>query len=157
MQSADGIERGGDRAFLPAWNIRGVFAGEHDASIDRAQVLVVLAAGVLIPDPEAAEREGHTMPGDRDAIVEFAAVLRVDLRAVIERPLDPRVRRHRGELHCVHAPDIRAEQHALAAVVKSIARVAYVHDRQVGIGDTAVDVIVLFPEAPLELQAHLDG
>src|SRR4051812_5934241 len=78
VQPTDRIERGENRALLPGWQRGGVLAGEHDASVDLAEILVVLRAPLLRPVAAAAERGRHPMPGHRDAILELSLVLRVN-------------------------------------------------------------------------------
>src|SRR6187549_3516617 len=73
MEPPDRIECGGDRAFLPAADVRGMLAGDHEAPVDLAQVAIVLGAGFLVPHGEAAERPGHAMPADRDPVEELLA------------------------------------------------------------------------------------
>jgi hypothetical protein len=79
VQPPDGIEGGQDRALLPTPPIGRVLAGEQDASIDRAQISVVLFARLIGPSAFAAERRGSAMPRDSDAILEFVLVLGMDL------------------------------------------------------------------------------
>jgi hypothetical protein len=49
-----------------------VLAGQRDAAVDLAQVVVVRGTRIVIPDPEAAHRERRAMPCHGDAVVEFA-------------------------------------------------------------------------------------
>src|SRR6516162_9926570 len=115
MQARDRVERGQERALLPAAQIGGMLAGEQDASIERAQVLVVARARRVGPAAAAAEHGGITVPGDRDAVLELLAILRMDLRTVGDRLGDPLGRRERRELEGINAGErIGAEQHRLA-------------------------------------------
>src|SRR5687767_8043019 len=98
MEPPDRIERGGDGAFLPATDVRGMLAGDHEAPVDLAQMAVALGAGFLGPDAEAAERPGDAVPAHRNAAEEFLAVLRRDLRAPVERAADALLGRQRGQL-----------------------------------------------------------
>ena len=62
-----------------------MFAGQRDAAVDLAQIVVVLLARLVGPVGEAALRERHAMPGDGDAVFELGRVLRMDLRAQFDR------------------------------------------------------------------------
>ena len=53
MQPADRIQRGGDGAFLPGGQVGGMLSREHDAAVDRAQIVVVLSARLIGPHAEA--------------------------------------------------------------------------------------------------------
>ena len=145
------------RAFLPGRQIRGMLAREHDASVDGTERLVMRRARLLGPHAEASHRERRAVPGDGDAVVEFLRVLRMNLAAVFHGLRHSLLRRHGGELRGVESPEIPAEQHALAVAEIAAVRVADIADRQIGVGDAAVDLLVLFPEAALELQSDLDG
>ena len=124
MQSTDGIKGRRHRAFLPASDIGGVLARQRDASIDRAQIVVVLRASLLAPRAEATHREWRAMPRHGDAVIELLLVLGMNPTAVIQSVPHAFVRRHGGELHGIRTPDIGAQQHAFAAAVKSGVRVA---------------------------------
>ena len=90
-----------------------MFAGQHDTPIDLAEVTVVLAARLVRPIAAAAERERHPVPGHRDTVLEFAAILRVNGGPEFDRALDPLGRRHGGELVGIGAVEqIGPEQHA---------------------------------------------
>src|SRR5512146_3566434 len=54
MQAADRVERGQHGAFLPRRQIRDVFAGEHDAAVELAEVVVMFLARRFGPLREAA-------------------------------------------------------------------------------------------------------
>src|SRR5207248_9139203 len=56
VQTPDGIEGGQDRAFLPTSPIGRVLAGKQDASIDRAEIAVVLLPRLVGPGAFAAKR-----------------------------------------------------------------------------------------------------
>src|ERR1700674_4437950 len=156
MQPRNGVEGGQDRTFLPGRQIGGVLAGERDASVDRAQILVVLLAGIGAPDAVAAEHPGPPVPADRHAILVFGRVLRVDLRAVFEGFLQPLLGSQRGELVGVGPGRVGGKQHALAGTAVVGARIGDLPDRQIGVADAAVYGVVLLPEAAPELQADLD-
>src|SRR5262249_1287156 len=98
VQPGDRIKRREDRAFLPCRQRGGVLAGEHDAAVDLAEILVVLRAPLLRPVAAATERKRHPMPCDRNAVLEFVLVLRMDRSAELDCAPDPLLRRHRGEL-----------------------------------------------------------
>src|SRR5678815_1435648 len=74
-----------------------MLAGDHEAPVDLAQVAVVGGAGLLGPHAEAAQRPGHAVPADRNAVEEFLAVLRMDLRAPVERAADSLLGGQRGQ------------------------------------------------------------
>src|SRR4051794_37290179 len=59
MQPAVCVERGEDRAFLPCRDPGGVLAGQHDAAVDPAQIVVMLRPRGVAPVAGAAERERH--------------------------------------------------------------------------------------------------
>src|SRR3954469_21673981 len=126
-----------------------MLAGERDAAVDRAEIVVVLLARRVGPDAEAAHRERRAVPCDRDAVIELGFVLWMDLRAVVHGRADAFFRAHRSELERLVAPDIGAEQHAFAAVEAAVRRIADLLDRKIGHRDAAVDALVLFPEAAL--------
>ena len=155
MHAPDRVERGENRAFLPAVDVRGMFACDRNASVDRAQIRIMFFAHIVGPVGEAAHRERRTMPGDGNAVFELFAILRMDLRALFDRGAHALLRRHRGELERVGAEHVGAEQHAFAAEVHARHRVGDLLDRQIGERDAAVDALVLLPEAALHLQADL--
>src|ERR1700734_2141180 len=99
MQASDGIERRGDRTFLPAADVGGMLARQCDATVDGAEVIVVLGAGVGAPYAETAHGERRAMPGHCDAVIELLGVLRVNPAAVFQRLAHALLRRHRGEFH----------------------------------------------------------
>src|SRR5258707_4844724 len=67
-------------------------------------------------------------------------------------------RRHRSEFVCVRTVEkICAQKHTPAGTIEAGVWIGDLPDRQVGVGDAAVDRLVLFPEAALELQADFDG
>src|SRR4029077_2019413 len=93
-----------------------------------------------------------------NAILEFRRVLRMDLRAIFDGAPDSLLRRHGREFIRVRpVPGVAPEQDALAGRIEVGAGVGNLADRQIGIADAAENEIVLFPEAPLELQADTDG
>src|SRR6202041_1265067 len=96
VKPADGIERRGDRSFLPSANKRCVLARERNSPVDLAQVVVVLGARRGGPHAKAAEAERGAMPRDGNAILEFLVVLRVDLAAVVDHLLHALRRSHGG-------------------------------------------------------------
>ena len=74
-----------------------MLAGEHNPAVDLAQVVVMLRPQLLRPVAGAAERERHTMPGDRNAVFELFVVLRMDARAQRDSARHALRRRHRCE------------------------------------------------------------
>src|SRR5579863_545977 len=97
------------------------------------------------------------MPGDRYARLELGSILRMDLGAACEGDLDALGRRHRREFVGIRpAEKIGAEQYAPAAKIITGTRIGNLPDRQVGVGDSAENMLVLFPEASPELQSDLD-
>src|SRR5215475_15663145 len=91
---------------------------QHDTAIDLAEVAVVLRARRIRPIATAAKREGYPMPGNRDAVLEFAFILGVNGGAEFQRTLDPLRGRHRRELIRVGAVEqVGSEQHAAPAAV----------------------------------------
>src|SRR5437588_12485510 len=100
-----------------------MFARQHDASIEGAEIVVVLLARVLAPHRKAAERRRLAMPADRDAVLEFLFILRMDLRAEFEHLFDAFGRRQRGPFERIRAERIGAEQHALAGLEEARARI----------------------------------
>src|SRR5208282_1926329 len=59
MQAADRVERREDRPLLPGGNEGGVFAGEHNPSVDPAKVVVMGTTRFVRPIAGAAQREGR--------------------------------------------------------------------------------------------------
>src|SRR5262245_15148797 len=116
MEPRDRIERREHGAFLPGEEHRGVLAREDDPSVDLAQVAIVLAARLVAPAAEAAVAPRHAMPADRDAVLELRGVLRMDLRALLDRAPHAFLRWHRGELVGIPAEDVGAQEHALAGL-----------------------------------------
>src|SRR5258708_4036651 len=114
MQPRDRVERGQHRALLPGRQVGGVFARQHDASVERTEIVIVLLARRIAPLREATERRRLAMPADRDAVLELLFVLRVDLCAKLHDLSDALGRRERGPFIGVRTERIRAEQHALA-------------------------------------------
>ncbi len=134
-----------------------MFAGEDDAAIDLAKVVVVGGSRLIRPVARAPERERDPVPGDRNAILELGDILRMDLGAELHRAPDSLGRRHRGELVRVRSVEgVSAEQHALAAGIEIRARIGNLADREIGIADAAEDVLVLLPEPARELQPEFD-
>ena len=62
-----------------------MFAGQNDAAVDLTEVAVVRLSCFIRPVARAAERERNPVPGDRDAVLEFLRILRVDLSAEFDR------------------------------------------------------------------------
>ena len=62
-----------------------MLARQHDAAVDPAQVVVMIPARLFRPLPRASQDERRAMPGDGDAGLELGSILRMDLRAAIER------------------------------------------------------------------------
>src|SRR6201994_2044743 len=111
---------------------------------------------LIRPVARAAEREGDTMPGDRDAILELGQILRMDLSADFDRALHALRWRHGRELIGVRAVErVSPQQHALAAGVEIRAGIGDLADWQIGVTDAAEDVLILLPEPPRELQPEL--
>src|SRR3954447_8409511 len=146
MQPRDRVERGEHGALLPSRDVGGMLAGQHDPSVEGAEIVVVLLARGIAPLRKAAERCRLAMPADRDAVLEFLCVLRMDLCAEFHRLLDPFGRSKRGPLERMRAERIRAEQHALAGVEVPAAWILYDGIRQIRVGDAAIDLLVLLPE-----------
>ena len=132
-----------------------MLAGQHDAPVDPAHVLVMRGALLRVPCAKAAIAPRHAMPADADAVLELRRVLRMDLRTHRDDFLQAPRRIHRGVPERIAGEHIGAEQHALAAQVAAVIRVRNLRDRQVGIADSAVDALVLLPEPAPELQARL--
>src|SRR5579859_560649 len=84
MQPADRVESGGHGAFLPAAEEGGVFAGEGNAPVDLAQIVVMRGARLVAPHAETSHGERRSMPRHRHAVIEFLVVLRVDPAAVLD-------------------------------------------------------------------------
>src|SRR5947209_8574718 len=105
-----------------------MFARERDAAVDGAQVVVVLLARVVAPSAEAAEHPWNAVPPHRHAGLVFGGVLRVDLRAVLDRLLQPLRRRQRGEFVGVRPERVGAEQYALARAAVARARIGDLPD-----------------------------
>src|ERR1700723_3196836 len=104
-----------------------MLARQHDATIDGAQILVVLGPRLLCPAAKTAQRPGYAMPGHRDAMLIFGTVLGMNLRAPFDCLPDAFLRRQCRHLIGLGPEHVAAEQYAGAAVL--IARV--------GIGDHA--------------------
>ena len=156
MQAPDGIQRGQQCALLPGRHARGMFTREHDAAVDRTQIVVMLGAQFLGPVPGAPQSPGHAMPGDRDAVLEFGRILRMNLRSPLDRLADAFFGGHRRDLEGIGPEGVGTEQHARTFVEIACARIADQRVGQIGEGDAAVDRLILFPEAALELQSDFD-
>ncbi len=136
-----------------------MLARQHDAAIDGAEIGVVLGAVLFRPAAGTAKRPRHAVPGDADAALIFLHILRMDLGALRQCGLDLV-----GGGQCFKLvgrrtvrEDVAAQKHAAALAVIIVGRIADVGNRLVGIGDAAIDAVILFPEAALKLQAHLIG
>src|SRR6202790_456908 len=157
VQSRDGVKRRQDGALLPRWNVGGMLARQHDPAVDLAEIVVMLRPRLVAPVAGATQCKGHAMPGHRDAVLEFGAVLWMNAGADLDRAGDPLGRRHRGEFVGVGTVEqIGAEQHAPAGAIEAGVGIGDLPDRQIGIADTAIDRVVLLPEPAPELQADLD-
>src|SRR5580700_9564074 len=111
---------------------------------------------LIRPVARAAKGERYAMPGDGNAVLELAQILRVDLGAERDRALHSLGWRHRRELVRVRSIErISAEQHALAARVEIRAGIGNLSNREIGVGDPAKNVLVLLPESTRELQPEL--
>src|ERR1700679_1589070 len=105
----------------------------------------------------AAHGERRSVPCHGDAVVEFAQVLRMNSAAVVHGLLHALPGRHGGELHGIQTPDVSAQQYSLAAAVVARIGIADIRDGEIRIADAAVNMLILLPEAALELQADFDG
>jgi hypothetical protein len=63
-----------------------MLASEQNATVDRAQIFVVLLARLFGPNAVAAERRWMAMPRDRNAVFELLLVLGMNLRTVFACP-----------------------------------------------------------------------
>src|SRR5690242_11412386 len=134
-----------------------MLAGQDDASIDLAEIVVVLFSRLVRPVPGTPQREGRAMPGDGNAVLELRLVLRMDLGAVVDCAPHALLRRHGREFVGIRSiPGIAAQQNTLAGRVVVSAGIGNLPDRQIGVADAAEDDVVLLPEPALELQADLD-
>jgi hypothetical protein len=98
------------------------------------------------------------MPRNGYAVFVFRPVLRMNAGAEFDSSGNPFGRRHRCEFVCVGTVEkICAQQHTPAGAIKAGVWIGDLPNRQVGVADAAVDRLVLFPEAALELQADFDG
>src|SRR3982074_3241013 len=157
VQPGDGVERRQEGSFLPCRNVRGVLARQHDPAVDLAEIVIVLRPRRFGPVASAAQCKGHAMPRNGDAVLEFRRVLRMNAGAEFDRPADPLGRRHRGEFVGVGTVEkICAEKHTFACAIEAAIWIGDLPNRQGGVADAAVDRLVLFPEAALELQADFD-
>src|SRR5262249_51443343 len=77
MQPPDRIERGQDRPLLPGRQCGGVLTCENDAIIHLAEIAIVLTPRLFGPVTAASKGERDAMPGHRDAVLEFASILRM--------------------------------------------------------------------------------
>src|SRR6202790_3140932 len=152
VQPRDGVKRRQDGALRPCRNVGGMLARQHDPAVDLAEIVVMLRPCFVAPVAGATQCKGYAMPGHRDAVLEFSAVLRMNAGADLDRAGDPLGRRHRGEFVGVGG----AEQHAPAGAIEAAVRIGDLPDRQIGIADTAIDRLVLLPEPAPELQPDLD-
>src|ERR1700722_6030428 len=89
VQPSYRAQRRQDRSLLPGIHERTVFARQDRTAVDRTKILVVLLARIVFPHPIAAKRPWDAVPGYRNAIVEFRAHLRVQLRTIFEHALQP--------------------------------------------------------------------
>src|SRR5437588_6147970 len=131
-----------------------MFAGQEEPPVYRAEILVVLRASRLRPHAETAKGRRHAMPGHRYPCLKLFQSLRMNLRPIFERAAHALLGRKGGEFISVCAAWI-GEQNSLGAVI-AVARIAELANGQIGETDAAIDRLVLFPEAALELLAHFD-
>src|ERR1700722_186898 len=156
MKSADCIKRGQYGTLLPRRDIRSVLASQYNSTVDLTQVLVVPLTRLVAPCAETTVGERHTAPVDCNARLEFSRILRVNLRALLQRYLNPLLRRQRAEFVSIRPPHVRAKKHTFAGASITARRITNRRYRQIGVGNATVNVFVLLPEAALELKAHLD-
>ncbi len=83
-------------------------------------------------------------------------VLRVNLAALAHHFAQALLGRHGRKFKRIGAKGIGAQQHTFAGLAIAGRWVADFGNGQVGVGDAAVDVVVLLPELALELQARLE-
>src|SRR6516164_8308571 len=97
MQPRDGIERRQDRPLLPGRNVRRMLARQNDPAIDLAEIVVMLGSCLFGPAAGAAQGKGYPMPGDRDAVLEFGAILRMQAGTEFDGARNPLGGLHRRE------------------------------------------------------------
>src|SRR6516164_9921947 len=158
VQPRDCIECRQDRPLLPGRNVRRVLTRQNDPAIDLAEIVVMLGSCLFGPAACAAQGEGHPMPGDRDAVLEFGAILRMQAGTEFDGARNPLGGLHRRKFIGIGVVvKVGAEKDAPARTVESGVWIGDLPNRQIGVADAAVDRFVLLPEAALELQADLDG
>src|SRR3984893_8088341 len=94
VQSRDGVKRRQDAALRQRWKVGGMLARQHDPAVDLAEIVVMLRPCLVAPVAGATQCKGHAMPGHRDAVLEFGAVLWMNAGADLDRAGDPLGRRH---------------------------------------------------------------
>src|SRR5580698_7373763 len=156
MQSADCIEGRQDRTFLPCRYIRRMLTRQDNAPVDLAEILVMPFARFVRPATETTIGKRNPAPAHRNTRFEFAQVLRMNPRALRHRYPDSLRGRQGPDLVRIRSPYIGAEQHAFAGAAVVAGRITNRRYGQVRVGYSAIDVLVLLPEAALELKADLD-
>src|SRR6266403_5038768 len=131
---------------------------QHDPAVDLAESIVMLRPCLVGPVASAAQCKRHAMPRNGNAVFVFRPVLRMNAGAEFDRSGDPFGRRHRCEFVCVGTVEkICAQKHTLTVAIETRIWIGDLPDRQVGVADAAIDRLVLFPKAALELQTDFDG
>src|SRR6056297_757087 len=134
-----------------------MFPSKRDAlTLGHAHRLLVIAFLVL-PDAVATENPGHLVPRHTHTRLELGGILRMDACPVFENPTHPVLGLHRVELVGGRAPAISAQKDTAARTEVVVRGIADQRDRQVGIADPAIDVLVLLPETAAELEPGLEA
>src|SRR5262245_42359930 len=109
--------RRGDRSFLPARVIAHLVAHQvvrPDRLLQRAEPALIQ---LLVPLRGAAEHVVHLVPGDADAVLDVAAIVRMNLRSLLNCELEALLRRKPRELFAGDgAESVRTQHHALLAM-----------------------------------------
>src|SRR5690625_3419174 len=154
VHSLNHVDGGEDRAFHPGAQVTEVLAREVHAAVGLQESVVIRLPGRAGPAGGTAEGPRHPVPAYCEAFaVVLLVVLRVNLTALLERPLDPLLWGHaRDVVRDVAAVGVRGEQDALLLEIVVVG-VRNLCDLLVGGGYTAVYAVFFLPEPALELQA----
>jgi hypothetical protein len=115
VQPLHRIQRRQDCPLLPGREIRNVLACQHETAIDRAEVTIMQAPGIVAPMGEAAERRWIALPRHRHTVVELVFVLGMDDSPPFDRLGYPLGRAERAKVEARGIGySICAKKHALA-------------------------------------------
>src|SRR5580765_7313768 len=116
VNSRRDLARGLKRPLHPRVPVRHVIAGEKHPALRLYQLWIDVFARLSRERRPGPVAPGHAVPGDRESVLEFGLVLRVDARALLERELLALLGRPLAERTRLLSLDVITVQHALPSV-----------------------------------------